>query len=163
MVTQLQAYGSISNGMVTNNVVLANSFAQLTPAKVADIAATQQLSMSTLTATLKTAGLDKAQRGQIYREYNVIQAKRAATVATKAQTAATGGLTAAFRGLGAVMKAHPLMTLFTILSIALPIHNASKRHTTASYLGGRIAPALIKPTRLIIHSFSCLQSHFSRV
>lgn len=132
MISTFEAIGSISNGVVVNNAVLAKSFATLTPQKIADIAATNGLSEATLTLTLKTAGLTKAQRGEVYQQYNAIKAKQAAATAAGSQAAATSGTTVAVKSLSAALTglwttvksfaaANPLITALIAVGAAFGI------------------------------------------
>ena len=93
----------------------------LTPTKIADIAATQQMAWADMKATLEKAGLDAETINSVRLLYADIVAKKANKDATAGMTAATLGFKNAMVGLGTVMRLHPLMTILTILSVAIPI------------------------------------------
>lgn len=128
IVAKFIALGSVSKGLIIDNGLLVSSFTKLSYAQIASVAATSRLDAATLSATLKSAGFNQSQRNEIatlwIAEKAKLQNASATTIqsaATTGATASTLGFTAALKGLWVVMKAHPLMSVITILTLLAPV------------------------------------------
>ncbi len=128
----LSALGNATGGVVTNNALLAASYAQLTPQQIAAAASMSGLDVATLSTTLQTAGFNCEQRKEIISLWTDIQAKKKAAGATLgfagaegAATGATWSLSTALKGLGKVIQAHPILAILTgIAAVAVAVAGA---------------------------------------
>ena len=100
---------------------LQASLTLLTPAKVANLAATKNLTAAELEAVLVKAQLDDETKKSIMSQYADIAAKRQNTAATKTVTAANVGFKTTLKGIGALIATNPVGAIITGLTILLPI------------------------------------------
>lgn len=103
---------------------LASAFSVLTPTQIKNLAVSQQLSKAAFIEAVSRSSLSDELKEETINLYLSATAKKTEEGATKGLTVANLGLKSSFIGLGTVMKTHPLMTFFTILSIAIPIITA---------------------------------------
>lgn len=101
--------------------VLRGSLTLLTPAKVANLAATKNLTEAELEAVLVKAQLDAETKESIMSQYADIAAKKQNAAATRAVTVASVGLKGTLKGIGALIVANPLSAILIGLTVLLPL------------------------------------------
>lgn len=116
-----QAFAAGQTTAAVSSENLKAALATLTPAKIANIAATQKLTEAELKAILVSAGITGEKEKQILETYQLITAKKAETVATVTGTKATLTFKNALVGLGTVIKAHPFIFFLTTITTLIPL------------------------------------------
>lgn len=93
----------------------------MTEAQIINSAASQNLQVNYFKAAVANSTLTVEQKASIIAAYEQTAATKAQAAATGTATVATGGFKAALVGLGNVIKAHPIIALFTTLAIVIPV------------------------------------------
>lgn len=128
LIPNLNAAGIASQAFATANTTslvsatdLTAALNLLTPAKIANIAASQKLTAAELEDMLISAQIPEIKRAEIMHTYNLIAAKKIDTATTKSGTVATLSFKNALIGLGTVIKAHPILFAVTTLMTVVPL------------------------------------------
>lgn len=116
-----QAFAAGQTTAAVSSENLKAALATLTPAKIANIAATQKLTETELKAILVSAGVTGEKEKQILETYRLITAKKDETIATVAGTKATLTFKNTLVGLGTVIKAHPFIFFLTTVTTLIPL------------------------------------------
>lgn len=121
----------ITEGTAVANTNLAATFALLTPAQIANIAATQQLGEADLEAAMKEAALTKEQQDAVWAAYNAAAAKGTDAAVTNTLTFSMGNLTAALwaniKALAAWLFTNPVGQITLVIGVITALvaaHNA---------------------------------------
>lgn len=100
---------------------LAVAFNQLSPEVAAHIAHTHGLNEALLNEVFRQEQANAETAEAIMQHYNAATSKKVEAGATDNLSNANRRLGDTFTGLGAVMKNHPIMTIITVLSFAIPL------------------------------------------
>lgn len=122
---------AVIKGTAVSNTDLAASFALLTPAQIANLAVTQELSKAELVAALNTSTLAAEQQKEVIAAYEAATAKGTDAAATNTLTFSMSGLTTAvwanIKALAAWMLTNPvgwIMMIAAAIGGTIAAHNA---------------------------------------
>lgn len=106
--------------------LVTRSIAGLTKEQKVEAVLSTELSKSYKENILLNEGISKAEIDAAMAKAKSSAANVTAAATTKTLTTATGGLKASFKGLGAVIKAHPIISMITVATAVISVFNKAK-------------------------------------